>query len=211
MLAARPYQLDDFILHEASAPGARPAYDVIRQACPPSSLARRTPLSPSPGTNPHVSQRHTSRFTTPPSLGSFLAHPDLERATWCDQPDLQELHQTFIRPLSFSWTDVTWPVFSNSKLEGFNDVLVPAWYEWYDRMPYDDAKDVEWKGKANQVRRLSPSPLPLRPDLSPSTLMHAETDSLSLPMRAALLARDQHGRALGRARVDGLDEEPACL
>ncbi|GAA5846171.1 hypothetical protein JCM9279_005846 [Rhodotorula babjevae] len=147
----RPYQLDDFVLHEASAPGARPAYDVIRQACPPSSLARRTPLSPSPGTNPHVSQRHTSRFTTPPSLGSFLAHPDLERTTCCDQPDLQELHQTFIRPLSFSWTDGVWPVFSNSKLDGFNDVLVPAWYTWYDRMPYDEAKDVEWKGKANQL------------------------------------------------------------
>ncbi|GAA5906454.1 hypothetical protein JCM8208_004665 [Rhodotorula glutinis] len=147
----RPYQLDDFVLHEASAPGARPAYDVIRQTCPPSSLARRTALSPSPGTNPHVSQRHTSRFTTPPSLGSFLAHPDLERTTWCDQPDLQELHQTFIRPLSFSWTDGVWPVFSNSKLDGFGDMLVPAWYTWYDRMPYDEDKDVAWKGKANHL------------------------------------------------------------
>ncbi|KPV71643.1 glycosyltransferase family 90 protein [Rhodotorula graminis WP1] len=136
---------------DAGDAATRPAYDVIRQTCPPSSLARRAPLSPSPGTNPHVSQRHTSRFTTPPQLGAFLAHPDLERTTWCDQPDLQELHQTFIRPLSFSWTDGVWPVFSNSKLAGFADVLVPAWYTWYDRMPYDEAKDVEWKGKANQL------------------------------------------------------------
>ncbi|BGP01873.1 capsular associated protein, glycosyltransferase family 90 protein [Rhodotorula toruloides] len=131
--------------------GARPAYDTIRQSCPPSSAARRAALSPAPGTKPHVSQRYTSAFTVPPRLGSFLSNAVLERRSWCDQPDLQELHQTLIRPLSFSWTEQPFPVFSNSKLEGFNDILVPTWYHWYQEMPYREHEDVEWKGKANQL------------------------------------------------------------
>ncbi|GJN92931.1 hypothetical protein Rhopal_005974-T1 [Rhodotorula paludigena] len=147
----RPVQLDEFVLHELNAPNAPAAYDVIRQTCPPGSAARRAPLSPLPGANPHISQRYTSRFTTPVSRGAFLFDPELERTSWCDQPDLQELHQTLSRPLSFSWTDGLWPVFSNSKIDGFADILVPAWYQWLDKMPYEEGKDVEWKGKANQL------------------------------------------------------------
>ncbi|BGP50176.1 hypothetical protein JCM10450v2_006087 [Rhodotorula kratochvilovae] len=147
----RSPQLDEFVLHDINAPNSRPAYDVIRQTCPPASLARRARLAAEPGTNPHVSQRHTTPFATPAKLGMFLARPDLEHKTWCDQPDLQELHQAFVHPLSFSWTDRLFPVFSNSKLEGFNDILIPTWYQWFDKMPYEEERDVEWKGKANQM------------------------------------------------------------
>ncbi|GAA6058351.1 hypothetical protein JCM3770_005848 [Rhodotorula araucariae] len=147
----RSPQLDEFVLNDGGAPGSRPAYDVVRQSCPPSSPARQTRLSPEPGTNPHVSQRYTSAFAAPAKLGMFLAQPQLERKTWCGQPDLQELHQAFVRPLSFSWTDRLFPIFSNSKIEGFNDILIPTWYQWFDKMPYDESHDVEWKGKANQM------------------------------------------------------------
>ncbi|GAA6033825.1 hypothetical protein JCM8097_000360 [Rhodosporidiobolus ruineniae] len=143
---------EDLVLHNINAPDPQPPiYSILRRACPPSSAARGAPLSPAPGTRPHVSQRYTSSFTTAPALGSFLVDPERERRTWCDQPDLQELHQTFIRPLSFSWTDQLFPVFSNSKIEGFNDILVPPWYWWDQKMPYREEEDVEWKGKANQM------------------------------------------------------------
>ncbi|GAA5888682.1 hypothetical protein JCM5296_000064 [Sporobolomyces johnsonii] len=145
----RPKQVEDLVLHDINAPSSLPAYDVLRKSCPPSSAARRARLSSSPGSSPHISQRYTSSFTT--RIGSFLSSPELERQTWCDQPDLQELHQTLIRPLSFSWTDQLFPVFSNSKIEGFADVLVPSWFHWYGKMPYHEEADIEWKGKTNQL------------------------------------------------------------
>ncbi|GAA5893905.1 hypothetical protein JCM6882_003124 [Rhodosporidiobolus microsporus] len=147
----RPLQTEPLVFHDINAPSAPPSYSTIRRACPPSSAARQSPLHPHPGEAPHVSQRYTSAFTTSPSTGSFLSDPVLERRSWCDQPDLQQLHQLFVRPLSFSWTEQLFPVFSNSKVEGFNDILVPPWYHWFEKMPYREEEDVEWKGKANQL------------------------------------------------------------
>lgn len=76
-----------------------------------------------------MTNTYTERFTTP--IGNFLSSPSLERDTFCDQPDLQDLHASFMRPVSYSRTDQLFPVFSNSKLEGFNDILIPAWYYWF--------------------------------------------------------------------------------
>ncbi|GAA6014398.1 hypothetical protein JCM10207_005447 [Rhodosporidiobolus poonsookiae] len=149
----RAPQHEDIVVHDINNPNEakRPTYDVIRQSCPPSSAARRARLSSLAGSSPHVSQRYTSPFTTSPRLGSFVTKHDLERESWCDQPDLQELHQTFSRPLNFVWTDQLFPVFSNSKIEGFNDILIPTWYWWTQKMPYRDNEDIEWHGKANML------------------------------------------------------------
>lgn len=148
---ARRQQVEDLDLHDINWKNAPTAYEVLRKACAPSSGARRAVLSPDPGTHPVTSLRYASAFTTPPHLGAFITDHDLERRSWCDQPDLRDLHQTLIRPLSLSWTQQLFPVFSNSKIDGFNDILIPTWYHWYRKMPYRSQQDVEWKGKANQV------------------------------------------------------------
>ncbi|GAA5874498.1 hypothetical protein JCM8547_007378 [Rhodosporidiobolus lusitaniae] len=157
---ARPFtpsSLSPPIFHEinASPNTITPSYAVIRRSCPPSSLARLSPLHPAPGTAPHITPLFTSYFTLHPSRGSFLLSPALERRTWCDQPDLQQLHQTYIRPLSFSYVldeeQGPWPVMSNSKIEGFGDVLVPVWYSWFGEQEYREEEDTEWGGKGNQL------------------------------------------------------------
>ncbi|GAA5977769.1 hypothetical protein JCM10908_005088 [Rhodotorula pacifica] len=144
-------QVDDLALHDINWNDAPSAYEVLRKSCAPSSGARRAVLSPHPGTHPVTSLRYASPFTAHSHLGAFITDHNLERRSWCDQPDLRDLHQTLIRPLSFSWTTQLFPIFSNSKIEGFNDILVPTWYHWYRKMPYRSEQDVEWKGKANQM------------------------------------------------------------
>lgn len=148
---ARRQQVEDLDLHDINWKDAPTAYELLRKACAPSSGARRAVLSPNPGTHPVTSLRYASAFTTPEHLGGFITDHDLERRSWCEQPDLRDLHQTLIRPLSLSWTHQLFPVFSNSKIDGFNDMLIPTWYHWYRKMPYRSQQDVEWKGKANQV------------------------------------------------------------
>lgn len=126
------------------------AFEQLRKTCPPSSLARKSPISPQSGSNPFISQDFTSAFVTP--RGHFLASPELERSTWCDQPDLQDLHAAYIHPLSFTYTNQPFPVFSNSKIGGFNDILVPSWWYWFQVSQYQAAADAEWEQKSNKVR-----------------------------------------------------------
>ncbi|GAA5864865.1 hypothetical protein JCM3774_004254 [Rhodotorula dairenensis] len=147
----RPVHVEDLALHDINWDDSPSAYEILRKACAPSSSARRVVLSPDPGTHPTTSLRYASAFTTPEHLGAFITDHELERRSWCDQPDLRDLHQTLIRPLSLSWTHQLFPVFSNSKIDGFNDILIPTWYHWYRKMPYRSQQDVEWKGKANQM------------------------------------------------------------
>lgn len=129
-------------------PGETP-FGLLRATCPPSSAVGRASLSASPGQSPSVSNRHTTPFTT--TIGSFLSSPSLESSSFCDQPDLQDLHATLIRPLSFNWGNGLWPVFSCSKLAGFGDILVPAWFYWFEGVKYEPSMDFEWKQKSDQV------------------------------------------------------------
>lgn len=152
-VAVRKPQKEELQLHEL---GSDSVFDILRQTCPPASLARTVSLSSSPGANPVVLQTYTSAFTTP--IGNFLASPKLERETWCDQPDIRDLHASFIRPLSFSYTKQMFPIFSNSKIFGYNDILIPAWYYWYEKTPYVEADDIEWKAKSDTVRFSSSPP-----------------------------------------------------
>ena len=93
---------------------------------------------------------HTAPFTS--AVGKFLLDPIKERQTWCDQPDLQELHAAYIHPLSFSYTDQVFPVFGNSKTAGYDDILVPSWWHWFEWSPYIEQDDWQWQTKRDNVR-----------------------------------------------------------
>jgi hypothetical protein len=75
----------------------------------------------------------------------------MEQDTWCDQPDLQNLHAAYILPLSFSYTSQLYPVFGNSKIKGFIDILIPSWWYWFQVSPYDPSEDMEWSSKSDNV------------------------------------------------------------
>lgn len=126
------------------------AFEQLRLTCAPSSPARHAQLSTSPGADPHISQRYTKPFTT--ARGHLLVSPKQERSSWCEQPDVADLHAAYIHPLSFTYTNQMFPVFSNSKVGGFDDVLVPSWWYWVDQSPYRPQDDVAWEKKHDNVR-----------------------------------------------------------
>ncbi|ORY83578.1 hypothetical protein BCR35DRAFT_290594 [Leucosporidium creatinivorum] len=129
--------------------GSTNAFSVIRNACPPSSLARTAALSPAPGVSHRISHAYTSEFTS--SLGHFIVDHNLERSSWCDQPDLQDIYATFINPRELNFAEGLFPVFSISKLPGFADILIPSAQEIERRNAFTVEQEIPWYAKAEKV------------------------------------------------------------
>ncbi|PYH89906.1 hypothetical protein BO71DRAFT_487565 [Aspergillus ellipticus CBS 707.79] len=89
----------------------------------------------------------------PHSLGGFLS--DWNVATdICHQPDLASLHGFFLGPASFKVTQDLTPVFSQSTIAGFNDIIFPSPWNYVDKIEYKpspDHPDAEYTEKENNL------------------------------------------------------------
>lgn len=96
--------------------------------CPPQSPAR---------TKRHwdLSSICTS-CTSPHSLGTFLSNWT-KAADICHQPDLADLHGIYLSPAAFKGAHDLFPVFSQSKAHGFNDILYPSAWNYIDKVKYE--------------------------------------------------------------------------
>ncbi|KAK4980897.1 hypothetical protein LTR66_010299 [Elasticomyces elasticus] len=99
-----------------------------------------------PPTSPARTQNHweTSTLCTtcssPHSLGAFLSNWTLS-ANICHQPDLASLHGFYLSPAAFKATHTLYPVFSQSKVFGYNDILYPSAWNYMDKVKYDPTDD----------------------------------------------------------------------
>jgi hypothetical protein len=59
----------------------------------------------------------------------------------CHQPDLAFLHGLLISPASFKVSQELIPIFSQSALTGFNDILYPSPWNYMDKMKYQPSKE----------------------------------------------------------------------
>ena len=84
------------------------------RTCHPLSLARREPYWNTGKLCKKCIQAH--------SLGSFVSNWSLS-ADICHQPDLSRLHGFFLSPAAFKVTNALVPVFSQSKVPGFSDIM----------------------------------------------------------------------------------------
>ena len=82
--------------------------------CSPQSSARREPYW---NTNTLC-----TKCIEPHSIGNFVSNWSLS-ADICHQPDLAKLHGFFISPSAFKVTNSLMPIFSQSKISGFNDIM----------------------------------------------------------------------------------------
>ncbi|KAI4238193.1 MAG: hypothetical protein LQ352_007891, partial [Teloschistes flavicans] len=106
-------------------------------ACPPTSSARRS----------HAWDTRTLCTTclaphSDPS-GLFLANWTLS-ASPCHQPDLAHLHGFYLSPAAFKPSKVLYPVFSQSKADGYADIRYPSPWNYMDKAVYapsDNASD----------------------------------------------------------------------
>lgn len=72
----------------------------------------------------------------------------------CHQPDLAFLHGLLISPASFKVSQELIPVFSQSALTGFNDILYPSPWNYLDKVKYQPSKqypDPEYAQKENSL------------------------------------------------------------
>ncbi|EPQ61591.1 Bgt-1767 [Blumeria graminis f. sp. tritici] len=74
------------------------------------------------------------------------AHSDI-----CQSPSFSNKHGFFDRPNAFNVAQDLIPVFSQSKISSFNDILYPSPWYWSGKVPYDSSIDPTWAEKKDQV------------------------------------------------------------
>ncbi|KAJ5483923.1 hypothetical protein N7539_005719 [Penicillium diatomitis] len=89
----------------------------------------------------------------PHTLGQFPL--DFNRATEiCHQPDLAFLHGLLISPASFKVSGELMPIFSQSALSGFGDILYPSPWNYMDKIthsPTEENPDSPYPEKENSL------------------------------------------------------------
>lgn len=117
---------DERVLKEMS--WQRTFYDFGSIGCPPRSPARKTRAW-------NLGRLCTS-CVFPQSLGAFLGNWSTA-ADICHQPDLANLHGIYLSPAAFKASHELYPIFSQSKTHGFNDILYPSAWNYLDKARYE--------------------------------------------------------------------------
>ncbi|KAI9720054.1 MAG: hypothetical protein M1812_003181 [Candelaria pacifica] len=81
----------------------------------------------------------------PHSLGQYVQNWTLA-ADICHQPDLAKLHGFYVSPAAFKTTHDLMPVFSQSKVHGYSDILFPSPWNYIDKVKYDPSPEHPDKG-----------------------------------------------------------------
>ncbi|KAL3478726.1 hypothetical protein BJX99DRAFT_245299 [Aspergillus californicus] len=69
----------------------------------------------------------------------------------CSAPSLRHTYGFFDRPNVFAVVHDLFPVFSQSKVSTFQDILYPSPWYWAKKVPYIKEKDVSWEAKIDKL------------------------------------------------------------
>jgi hypothetical protein len=69
----------------------------------------------------------------------------------CMSPSLRETFGFFDRPNAFNIVQDLFPIFSQSKISSFQDILYPSPWYWATKVGYIEEKDMEWEKKEGQM------------------------------------------------------------
>lgn len=69
----------------------------------------------------------------------------------CMSPSLKETYGFFDRPNAFSIVHDLFPIFSQSKLSSFQDILYPSPWYWYGKVTYHESSDMPWTSKKDAL------------------------------------------------------------
>lgn len=110
----------------------------VAATCPPTSAARTRAM-------PLYKSQLCLGCTVDHSLGQFLSNWTMA-ADLCHQSDLATAHGFFLSPAVFKSTRQLYPVFSQSKIGGFNDIIYPSAWNYVDKAVYAPS-DVATNGR----------------------------------------------------------------
>ncbi|KAL8941921.1 MAG: hypothetical protein Q9211_001617 [Gyalolechia sp. 1 TL-2023] len=69
----------------------------------------------------------------------------------CFSPSLQESFGFFGRPNAFKIVHDLFPIFSQSKISSYQDILYPSPWYWADKVVYDERFDYPWDNKKDRL------------------------------------------------------------
>ncbi|KAK3726120.1 hypothetical protein LTR37_000268 [Vermiconidia calcicola] len=69
----------------------------------------------------------------------------------CNSPSFASSHGFFDRPNAFNVVHDLFPIFSQSKMSSFQDILYPSPWYWFGKVDYLERKDIDWKTKINAM------------------------------------------------------------
>ncbi|KAK4693672.1 hypothetical protein P7C71_g3768, partial [Lecanoromycetidae sp. Uapishka_2] len=69
----------------------------------------------------------------------------------CLSPSLKERHGFFNRPNAFNIVHDLFPIFSQSKISSYQDILYPSPWYWSNKVAYDEKDDYSWDKKKNKL------------------------------------------------------------
>ncbi|TLS21158.1 uncharacterized protein PpBr36_10592 [Pyricularia pennisetigena] len=125
----------------------KPIYrTLVAPACPPDSPARNWRWWNKRDTclacaAPHVSLTMEGRV-----VSNWTGAQDV-----CHQPDMAQLDGFIFSPAAMITTQKMMPVFSQAKVTGFVDILVPSPWNFHSKSPYKESDDMSWDKKQNTV------------------------------------------------------------
>lgn len=152
------------VVSEEEMPGYEPDFrggvefwELAVVGCPPESPARTTYVP-----EYDYSQPPPLPATRPPHTHEgYIANLTLAKSV-CDNPVLQQLHGSFVEPVSTSTSAKLFPIFGGSKLPMNNDILLPAAVYWTDDSFYSGGNlhgnpwwrkqdKLIWRGAAREL------------------------------------------------------------
>lgn len=69
----------------------------------------------------------------------------------CYTPSLRYTYGFFDRPNAFDVVHDLFPIFSQSKISSFQDIIYPSPWYWANRVPYEEKHDNRWDRKKDQM------------------------------------------------------------
>ncbi|KAI0383118.1 glycosyltransferase family 90 protein [Hypomontagnella monticulosa] len=118
----------------------QPTWTHSRLSCPPES--------PSRGLEEDEKKDDVSRYGLS-DLGfiyNVTAMSDI-----CYSPSLSSTFGFFDRPNAYNVVHDLFPIFSQSKISSYSDILYPSPWYWFEKVSYDETKDMPWDEKEDKL------------------------------------------------------------
>lgn len=106
---------------------------------------------------PPSSQSQTFEDSAPDNVTAYAAEPlgylynTTAFSDICISPSFSSSFGFFERPNAFSVVHELTPIFSQSKISSFQDILYPSPWYWASRVKYDGGEDTSWDNKTNSL------------------------------------------------------------
>jgi hypothetical protein len=114
----------------------QPTWSNSRISCPPDSAARSC-----------LNDNCIDDVTTYSNLPLGFITNTTAFSDICNSPSLEKSYGFFDRPNAFDVTHDLFPIFSQSKISSFQDILYPSPWYFMGRVKYEAEKDMPWEEK----------------------------------------------------------------